>query len=249
MQHFDVDLQLAERVDANVLITGEPGVGKAHRARRVHNRSRRCRAPLVTIHCGGVSDALLARALSGDAHGSDQTGDDRRAGRLDRANHGSLLMLNVDAIGPQTQGMLLRVLTASALRDPSRGVDVRVIATATQSLFERVVSREFLDHLYYRLNAIHVVVSPLRERREDIPELAAQVLRDLCVRRGTIAPSITPAAMTCLQAYEWPRNIHELREVLERVLVAGHGASIEPEDLPAIIAGQPKDGRRTVMPR
>jgi DNA-binding NtrC family response regulator len=169
MQAFNADIQLVERLDVSVLITGESDAETEDIARLVHSRSHRRDAPFVTIHCGGVSAAQLESDLLGDAHRPRA----RRGntGRLQQADRGSLLMVDVGAIGRPLQEGLLRFLITGAFHfaeRPPRIVDVRIIATTTGSLFERVVSGGFCDDLYYRLNVIHISVPSFTDRGEDI---------------------------------------------------------------------------------
>jgi DNA-binding NtrC family response regulator len=229
MQEFDADIRLAERLDASLLITGESGVETEDVARLVHSRSPRREAPFVTIRCGGVSAAQLESLL-------------------EQANGGSLLMVDVGEIDRPMQEELLRFLSTGAFHhaeQPPRVFDVRIFATTTRPLYERLAAAEFSSDLYYRLNVIHISIPTLRNRREEIPSLTAEILRDLSRRHKTITPRIAPAAMTLLQAYDWPGNMQELRDVLAALHASAHGATIEPNVLPPAIAGRPKAHVRT----
>ncbi len=220
MQEFDADIHLAQRADTTVLISGEPGVGTEDVARLVHSHSRRRDGPFVTIACEGVSSAQLESTLQ-------------------QADPGSLLLMDVGEIGRPIQEGLLRFLTTGAFHQPERpprGLDVRIIATSTQPLFERVVAGDFDQDVYYHINVIHISIPPLRDRRDDIPSLTAEILQDLSTCRRTIAPRMAPAAMRLLQSYDWPGNMRELRDVLEALHVSADGATIEPHELPPAIA-------------
>ena len=248
MQEFDADLQLAERLDASLLITGESDAETEDIARMVHGRSQRQDAPFVTIHCGNVSDAQFESQLLGDKHRSLYGATAENTGRLQQASGGSLVMVDVGELGRPMQEALLRFLTTGAFHypeRPSRVVDVRIIATTSRPLFERVVAGNFRDDLYYRLNVIHISIPPLRERREDIPSLTSEILRDLSQRQGTIAPPIAPAAMMLLQAYDWPGNMRELRDVLTTLHLSAHGRTIEADDLPPAVASRLQSRVRT----
>lgn len=229
MLEFDSDIQdiqLAECVDLSVLITGEPGAGTADVAQLIHNRSQRSHAPLVAMCCANIPEARLEVEFRTHA---------------DRAYGGSLLLEDVDEIGDRGQEALLKFVQAAAITNPEdarRVVDVRVIATTAQPLFERVVARMFLDELYYRLNGIHIRIRPLREARDDIPWLIGHMLQDLGTRHQLTPPYIGPAAIASLQAYDWPGNMRELRDVLELLLISGRREVIEPDDLNAAIAAQ-----------
>jgi DNA-binding NtrC family response regulator len=186
MQEVNADIQLVERLDVSLLITGESDAETEDIARLVHSRSRRRDAPFVTIHCGGVSAAQLESELLGDAHRPGATCGN--TGRLQQADRGSLLMVDVGEIGRPLQEGLLRFLITGAFHFPERPpriVDVRIIATTTGSLLERVVSGDFRDDLYYRLNVIHISIPSLSDRGEDIPSLISKGDR-------AIAPRIAP---------------------------------------------------------
>ncbi len=247
-QELDADIQLAARGDMSVLLTGEPGAGKQYVARLVHGWSRRSEAPLVTMRCAGLPDAALELELfgRGEGHLPEPTGD--TTCRLERAEGGSLLLEEVGEISPHMQGRLLRFLDSRLLersRRPPQIVDVRMMATATQPLFERVVAGRFIEDLYYRLNVIHLRIPPLRDRREELPSLTAKILRNLAERHRISVPELAPAVIASLQAYDWPGNVRELRDVMESLLVSRHAAIVESKDLPAWIVGQSLPGTQT----
>jgi DNA-binding NtrC family response regulator len=224
MRELDADIQLAERADTSVLITGDRSAGADDLARIVHSQSRRREKAFVMLRCGG-QDAQLEHDLSVAA--------------LD-ANGGSLLVDDVDEASRRFQEYLLRFLneaTVQAAGAAPRPVDVRLFATSGEPLFERVAAGTFLDDLYYRLNVIHITVRPLRGAREEIPSLVNRLVRHISSGHRGSAPRIAPAAMESLKAYDWPGNIRELRSVLETVLAMRAGAVIEANDLPPLIAG------------
>ena len=244
-RELDTDIRLAARGDMSVLITGERGAGKQYAARVVHGWSRRSQAPFVTVRC--AADAPPEFELFGRAKDDfSETSNDTTC-RFQGAEGGSLVLEEVGEISQHLQRRLLRFLEVGLLErsgHPPRVVDARIIATATQPLLERVVAGKFLEALYYRLNVIHIRIPPLRERREEIPLLTAQMLRDLAGRHRISVPQVAPAVMTSLQTYDWPGNVRELRDVLESLLVSRHADIIEPDDLPSGIVRQPQQGAR-----
>ena len=240
-RELDTDIRLAARGDMSVLITGERGAGKQYAARLVHGWSRRSQAPFVTVPC--AADGSFEFELFGRAEGDlSETSSDTDC-RLQEAEGGSLVLEEVGEISQHLQRRLLRFLEVGLLErsgHPPRVVDVRLIVTATQPLLERVVAGKFLEDLYYRLNVVHIRIPPLRERREEIPLLTDQLLRDLAEHHRISVPELAPATMTSLQADNWPDNVRELRDVLESLLVSRRTAIIEPGDLPPRIVRQPQ---------
>jgi DNA-binding NtrC family response regulator len=244
ISELEAEIHLAERLDTNVLISGERGVGiedVAYIASLVHGRSRRSCGPFVTVRCGGSSDALLDAELSGKLYTSPSEEAAGRRGPLDQADGGSLLLQEVGEIGEGPQETLLRFLDTRLIRYPGRSprvVDVRVIATTTQPLYELVVASKFREDLFYHLNVIHLGIPPLCDRREHIPSLVGEIVHDLNARDGITARQIGSAVMTSLQAYDWPGNLRELRDVVGSLLVGAQGDVIEPDDLPPAITGR-----------
>ena len=237
------DLDSAARSDAKVLITGESGVGKEVVAHLIHRQSRRSRAPLVTINCAGVPDTLLESELFGHVRGSFTDAHRDKPGRLELANGGTIFMDEVGEMSLRMQALLLRFLETGEIQrvgadTPQRPLDVRVIAATNRNLRERVTSKEFREDLYYRLNVIHLSIPPLRERREDIPELVHHFLRlqAAAVRREPL--QVSPEAMARLVSYNWRGNVRELRNVVERIMVRVREGTIGPEHLPPEISDQ-----------
>ena len=222
MSQFDVDVHLAERVDLNVLIAGERHAGAADVARFLHDRSGRRNAPFVTIACAAMGDTELEVEL--------------RA--IGRASGGSLLLEDVDAlssVGQKRMATFVQDAEVAKSGDTRRGVDVRVMATTTQPLFERMTAGAYLPELYYCLNAIYIRTYPLREVRDDLPSLVERMLQDIGTSRHVTPPHIGGAAMSTLQAYDWPGNLRELHDVLEALLISPRRGEIEPDDLNAAI--------------
>ena len=248
LRRLQEDLEFAARSDAKVLITGESGVGKEVVARLIHQRSARRNASMVTINCAGLPDTLLESELFGHVRGSFTGAYRDRPGLLEVGNGGTVFMDEVGEMSLRMQALLLRFLESGEVqrvgadRMQSR-VDVRVIAATNRNLLDRIAEKEFREDLYYRLNVIHLLIPPLRERRDDVQVLLPYFLRVYSQRHGVPAPDLSPDALRLLTAYDWPGNVRELKNVVERVVVRARAAVIAPEDLPGEITGQPRGER------
>ncbi len=248
------DLEFAARSDAKVLITGESGVGKEVVARLIHQRSGRRNASLVTINCAGLPDTLLESELFGHVRGSFTGAYRDRPGLLEMANAGTVFMDEVGEMSLRMQALLLRFLESGEVqrvgadRTQSR-VDVRVIAATNRNLVERIAEKEFREDLYYRLNVIHLLIPPLRERRDDVQVLLPYFLRVYSQRHGVPTPDLSPDALRLLVAYDWPGNVRELKNVVERLVVRARALVVAPEDLPAEITGLPRSERERMPVR
>jgi len=219
--------------DFPVLLRGESGTGKELFAQAIHNASRRQGGPFVPLNCGGLNDELLGAELFGYAEGA-FTGAVRggKAGKLELADQGTLFLDEVEEMSPKMQAHLLRVLEEGRVvrlgADKPRPIDVRIIAATNADLEARIREGRFRLDLYYRLNVLSLVLPPLRERREDIPLLAAHVLAS----QG-IPTELSPAALARLQAYCWPGNVRQLRNVVLQAANRAAGALITEVPLPA----------------
>jgi two-component system response regulator HydG len=241
--HEDIDA--AARSQAKVLISGESGVGKEVVARLIHRHSARSRAPLVTINCAGIADSLLESELFGHVRGSFTHAERDRDGLLAVANGGTVFLDEVGEMSLRMQAVLLRFLESGEIQRvgidrPERALDVRIIAATNRNMREHIAANAFREDLYFRLNVIHLMIPPLRERRDDIPSLVHYFLRELACRADDTAPEVSPEAMARLQAYRWPGNVRELRNVVERMMLRRRGEkSIRPEHLPREISTAP----------
>ena len=253
---IEEDIQCAAESDAKVLITGESGVGKEIVASLIHERSRRRSAPLVTVNCAGVPDTLLASELFGHVKGSFTDAHRDRRGWLEQADKGTIFMDEVGEMSAQMQSLLLRFLDNGEIQQVGSShralrVDVRVIAATNRRLIDRVHTDDFREDLYYRLNVIHIDMPPLRERREDIPLLLEHFLRSHGRSHSVAAPEITVDTMSVLQAFEWPGNVRQLKNMAERLIVRGRtGRPVTPTDLPPeILAAWPSSRRAEGEPK
>jgi transcriptional regulator with PAS, ATPase and Fis domain len=219
-------------VDATVLILGESGVGKEIVAREIHDRSQRASQPFVPVNCAAIPETLIESELFGHAAGAFTDARGARRGAFELADRGTLFLDEVGDLSSQAQPKLLRSLEAREIvpvgSESARPVDLRVIAATNHDLMAMTLAGAFRSDLYFRVRVLEIRVPPLRERPEDIPELAAHVLRllDAGDPRGPL--TIVPQAVRALQAYSWPGNVRELRAVLERAAaLAGEARELD----------------------
>ncbi len=230
-------LRLIERVgpsDASVLITGEPGSGKEVVARWLHARSERADRPLVAVNAGGLSETLFESEMFGHVKGAFTDAKTDRVGYFELADGGTLFLDEVGNLSPAQQAKLLRVLETGEFQrvgsSRARRADVRVLAATNADLPARVAEDRFREDLLYRLNSVEIPIPPLRERREDIPALAAYFLKQQTARYG-VELDFSQAAMRALLAHTWPGNVRELRHAVERAVLLSEGATVDGEDL------------------
>ncbi|HKY32669.1 MAG TPA: sigma 54-interacting transcriptional regulator [Candidatus Polarisedimenticolia bacterium] len=220
--------------DATVLILGETGTGKELLSRALHDHSPRNQRPLVKVNCGAISAGLVESELFGHVKGAFTGALDRRVGRFELADGGTLFLDEVGELPPDTQVKLLRVLQEQEFEpvgsSRTQRVDVRVIAATNRDLEEAMKAGRFRSDLFYRLMVFPLRLPPLRERRSDIPQLAAFFLGQLARRAGKQVESISRASMDRLMAYDWPGNVRELKNVLERALVLCRGPVLELDE-------------------
>ena len=216
------EAQLIAASDSKVLITGESGVGKELLARLIHERSMRSRRPLVTINCGGVPETLLESEFFGHVRGSFTDAHRDRRGLLEMADGGTVLLDEVGEMSLRMQTLLLRFVESGEIQrvgseGRQKNVDVRIISATNRDLLERTRQKEFREDLYYRLNVVHLVIPPLRVRRDDIRLLFEHYLRVMGAQHRLPPTQVTDEAMAHLEEYHWPGNVRELKNVAERV--------------------------------
>ena len=222
---------------ATVLIQGESGTGKELVARALHQCSPRARGPFVPVHCAALAPTLLESELFGHEKGAFTGAVERRRGRFELADGGTLFLDEVGEIDPALQVKILRVLEERKFErvggTETVEVDVRLVAATNRDLKKRVAEGAFREDLFYRLYVVNMLLPPLRERDGDIVLLAQHYLKTLAAENGKTLKGITPEAMDALTAYAWPGNVRELRNVIERMVVLGHGDRLGVRDLPA----------------
>jgi len=225
---------------ANVLIEGESGTGKELAAHAIHNLSRRNKAKFVAVHCAALSPTLLESELFGHERGAFTGAHERRIGRFEQANGGTIFLDEIGEIEPSTQVKLLRVMSEQRAFERVGGsqtlkADVRIIAATNKNLEQLVREGKFRDDLYFRLNVVRLTMPPLRVRKEDIPLLVRAFLRHFSKVNDKPVLDITADAMNTLLGYEWPGNIRELRTAIEHGVVMASGPKVTLRDLPAAI--------------
>ncbi len=228
--------------EASVLLAGESGTGKELAARALHARSARRDGPFVAVNAAALVDTLVESELFGHERGAFTGAVARRRGRLESAHRGTLFLDEVGEMAPATQAKLLRVLETRTFErvggTESVKVDVRVLAATNRDLPTEVREKRFREDLYYRLAVVTITLPPLRERREDIPDLASFFLARHGQRLGRRLDGFSPASLGRLVAYDWPGNVRELSNVVERAAVLSAGPLVRPEDLPeALVEG------------
>ena len=231
--------------ESSVLIRGESGTGKELLAKAIHDNSDRRDGPLVTVHCAALSPSLLESELFGHVKGAFTDAREDKIGRFALADGGSLFLDEIGDVSLDVQVKLLRVLQERTFEpvggSRSMTVDVRLIAATHQNLERLIAAGKFREDLYYRLNVITVTLPPLRERRDDIFELAVHFLRRATERSGKRIVRITDEALESLRQYDWPGNIRELQNVMERAVVLAEGEQITIGDLPVEVqVGRPR---------
>ena len=264
------ELERVARSDAKVLITGESGVGKEVVARAIMMASPRSEQPFVPVNCAGIPETLLESELFGHVKGSFTGAYRDKPGKLETASHGTIFLDEIGEMALRMQGLLLRFLETGEIQKVgaervSMAVNVRVVAATNRHLRDLIAQGQFREDLFYRLNVIHLIVPPLRERREDIP-----VLIDHFLRRYVGSPNgngngngnghakgningqgvnylvreISPQAIAALREYAWPGNVRELENVVERLVVTGRREVVQVEDLGPEIRTQLVSGTR-----
>jgi Nif-specific regulatory protein len=244
--------QLIERVavtDSTVLVYGESGTGKELCARAVHRNSPRRDQPFVAINCAALTETLLESELFGHERGAFTGAVTQKRGQLEMANSGTIFLDEMGEISPALQAKLLRVLQE---RDFMRvggtrsiPLNIRVIAATNKNLLKATREGTFREDLYYRLNVVAITMPPLRDHKEDIPQLAnyfAAKYGEKCNRR---VMGVSPDAGTLLKQYDWPGNIRELENAIERAVVLGSSGMILPEDLPETLHETPAQSMRS----
>jgi transcriptional regulator with PAS, ATPase and Fis domain len=223
---------------SKVLLTGESGVGKEVFARYIHQHSLRSHGPMITINCAGVPETLLESELFGHVRGSFTDAHRDRRGLFEMAHGGTVLLDEVGEMSMRMQALLLRFLETGEIQpvgsdQPKRVVDVRLIAATNRNLLEETRLKTFREDLYYRLNVVHLIVPPLRDRREDIKALLDHYLRVTSELERRPICQLTPEAEAQLEAYRWPGNIRELRNFAERLVLRYSGRTVSLSELPA----------------
>jgi len=229
-------IQRAAPVDSTVLILGESGTGKELVAQALHHNSGRKKGPFVAVNCAAVPATLVESELFGHVRGAFTGATDRRIGRFEQADGGTLFIDEIGDFELGLQAKLLRVLETLQVT-PVGGhedhkVNVRVLAATSRDIVKMVREGTFREDLYYRLNVITVTLPPLRERTDDVPILCEHFLKEICEQKHTAHKRISPEVMRRFIAFRWPGNVRELRNTLESMMVLADGELLTENDLP-----------------
>ena len=221
---------------ATVLLMGENGTGKELLARAIHEESTRAHEPFIAVSCAALPESLIESELFGHEKGAFTGAVQARKGRFELADGGTLFLDEISELTPAVQVKLLRVLQERAFErvggTKTIEVDIRLIAACNCDLEKQVESGRFRRDLYYRLNVVPLVLPPLRERREDLPLLAAHFVAKTSEKHGRTQPELDHALIEALLEYDWPGNVRELENVIERLVILTTGARLGLEFLP-----------------
>ncbi len=234
-------IETVARTNSTILLTGESGTGKGLVAQAVHYHSLRRDKPMVALNCGAMPETLLESELFGHMRGAFTGADQNKKGLLEVAEKGTIFLDEIGEMSPVMQVKLLRVLQERRFRRvgglEELQADIRVIAATNQDLTKAVAESRFREDLFYRINVIPIVLPPLRERREDIPLLAEHFLTKYSTQMEKPITAISRPALELLQKHDWPGNIRELENVIERAVALEGTPSIQPESLPPVVRG------------
>jgi DNA-binding NtrC family response regulator len=248
IQEVLVKIEQMAPVSSTVLIQGESGTGKELVAKAIHDLSPRRGKPFIAVNCAALPETLLESELFGHEKGSFTGAAERRLGRFELADTGTIFLDEIGEIPAATQVKLLRVLESRTFfrvggTQPIK-VDVRVLAATNRPLRDAVALGEFRDDLYYRLNVLNMYLPPLRERPEDVPLLVRRFIREFARAHDRTFRGITPEAMQRLMSARWPGNVRQLRNLIESMVVLAPGAEIRASDIPTDIL----EGPGTLLP-
>lgn len=249
MQEVLVLVKTVAKSSSTVLIQGESGTGKELIARAIHSTSPRSKRPFIAVSCAALPETLLESELFGHEKGAFTNAISLRKGKFELADKGTLFLDEVGDMSQETQADLLRVLEEREFTRIGGSelikVDVRVISATNKELKKLVSEKKFREDLYYRLNVVDIQVPPLRERREDIPLLAEHFLTKYSIENKKGIEFIDEDALRLLMRYNWPGNIRELENVIERAVVVAKKDFIGPDELPPSVKGKPKEALKS----
>ena len=225
--------------DVTVLIQGESGTGKELVARAVHYNSERLGKPFVAINCAAIPRDLLESELFGSEKGAFTGAAERKQGKFEQANHGTLFLDEIGDMPLDLQAKILRVLQEQEITriggNQNIPVDVRIVAATNQALVEKVRQKEFREDLYYRLNVVPIMLAPLRDRRDDIPDLANYFLARSCTEMSVAPKRLTEDALALLKTYSWPGNVRELENAMKRAVILSNDPLLTAHDFNGLL--------------
>ncbi len=252
MRRVQEDIQKVTNSRATVLIRGASGTGKELVARAIHHGGSRANKPFIKVNCAALSAGILESELFGHEKGAFTGAHDRKIGRFELADGGTLLLDEVSEINVELQAKLLRALQEREIErvggSTTIPVDTRIVATSNRNLEEAVAAGKFREDLFFRLNVITLQLPPLRDRKEDIPNLADHFLRKFNTENGKQIQGFTDEARTALLAYNWPGNIRELQNAIERAVVLSVEKWLTPRDFQFNTASLIQESAPTALP-
>ncbi len=223
MNDLKKQIELIARGDSRILILGESGTGKELVARAIHSLSDRSHAPFVEVNCAAIPQELIESELFGHEKGAFTGAIDRKIGKFELADGGTLFLDEIGDMSLLTQAKLLRVIETQKFQrvggTKDIKVNVRIISATNKDLAEEIKKGNFREDLYYRLNVVPIYLPPLRDRKEDIPELISYFISEYVREKGWKGKTLTERAIKMLQSYDWPGNVRELKNALERLMI------------------------------
>jgi len=230
-------IAIAAPTNAWILITGENGTGKELVARTIHQMSHRVDKPLIDVNCAAIPDELIESELFGHEKGAFTSASNRKRGKFEVANSGTIFLDEIGDMSLKTQAKILRILQEQKFErvggTRTLTVDVRVIAASNKDLEKEIEKGTFRDDLYYRLNVIPIEVPRLRDRADDIPLLVESFLKESSEDGHCVLKTMTPAAIEHLKVYHWPGNVRELKNLVERLAIMTESEVIDENDIPS----------------
>jgi len=245
-------VELSCRSEVTILLCGESGTGKDMLARYIHSCSHRAAGPFIKVNCAALPENLVESELFGHEKGAFTGAIGRKQGKFELAQGGTLFLDEIGEIGPSVQVKLLHALQYKEFERVggvnTLAVDCRIIAATNRNLEEAIARKEFREDLYYRLNVFPIYLPPLRERKEDIPQLVSYFLQHFCQKLNKPLIQMDPEIMGLLMAYDWPGNIRELENVIERLVILTTGNKISAKDLPRSIYRGKSNSSEALLP-
>jgi two-component system nitrogen regulation response regulator NtrX len=245
MKALRQQLTLMAGSNGRVLIYGESGTGKELVAHALHSLSPRAAEPFVEVNCAAIPEDLIESELFGHNKGSFAGAQESKVGKFQKADGGTLFLDEVGDMSLRTQSKVLRVLEEQRFEPvgaaESMQVDVRVVAATNKNLDDEIARGNFREDLFYRLNVIPFFVPPLRDRREDVPQLAEHFLREFTTAYGRKPKELTPEAVKALAEYHWPGNVRELKNLIERIVILNPQVRVDARHIPLNAARRPAD--------
>ena len=245
-------IRIVAPTNAWILIMGENGTGKELVARSIHYQSKRAKRPFIEVNCAAIPEELIESVLFGHEKGSFTGATGKKRGKFELAHEGTLFLDEVADMSLKAQAKILRILQEKKFERVGGNkfidTDVRVLAATNKDLEKEMEAERFRQDLYYRLNVIPLTIAPLRDRKEDIPILAAQFVKDFCAKEGVEPKAIAPDAIELLMEHSWPGNVRELKNIVERLVIMTQGDTIRADDIPPLSREeQPEEAMDTLF--